>query len=148
MNNMKKNEKLYMAVEDILSNGRKLKFNEINKEIKDVLDEEEYDEKKLRNVLYRQVKVGRIKRNEEGRYYLNNLDINGCEKNSSEQIQQGNPVLTQYILDLLKLCKDKDKKFGRPFDNFSDGELLNVGEAYRFNKEIMDQLKKKLNEVS
>lgn len=147
---MKKNERLYEAIEEALSDGNRLKFSELRSAINEKLSETEYDAKQLRNVLYRQVKIGLLGRDEDGGYFWLNNQSEEPEMNAEngQKCEQNNTikktVLNDYASKMLKICKEWDEKFRNPFDNFSDNELLGAKRAYEFNKQIMKMLKKEL----
>ena len=50
---MRRNELYFDLVEKIFENGQKKEFHEVAEEAITQLGEESYDEKKLRNVIYR-----------------------------------------------------------------------------------------------
>lgn len=65
---MRKNELYYELLEKIFAEGKKKMFCEIAKEAISQLGEE-YEEKKLRNVIYRMKNKGELGKTKDGRYY-------------------------------------------------------------------------------
>lgn len=141
---MKRNEELYNAIRIVLSDKNKLKFGELNTLISTVLCAEKYSEKQLRNVLYRQVKNGTMNRDKEGKYSMNYSIINqGDGKDSviDVTIMRKATILDTYKEDILKICKETEKKLKNPFETFSNDEIVDAKKTYELNKKIMNELK-------
>ena len=66
---MRRNELYFNLVEKIFENGQKKEFHEIAEEAITQLGEENYDEKKLRNLIYRMKNKGELLRTKDGKYY-------------------------------------------------------------------------------
>lgn len=66
---MRRNELYFNLVEKIFENGQKTEFHEIAEEAITQLGEENYDEKKLRNLIYRMKNKGELLRTKDGKYY-------------------------------------------------------------------------------
>lgn len=145
---MKRNDKLYEAIEAAISEKKKCKFAEIEKIVKRVLGEEVYDERQLRNVLYRLVKLGELNKTNEGEYCKNDrvkkADVKKekAKKEDTEEVK----ILNNYIEKIRSICIEEEKKLYNPFDKFSEKEIVEAKKVYELNKKILILLKRNSKE--
>lgn len=135
---MKRNKKLHMTIDNALANDARLKFGELLEIVSREVKEEFTGERQLSNLLYSEVRKGRIIKDEEGKYYLNR-EYYGWNRNvkGGFVIKEHKNPLDTYILKILSVCKIEEEKFKNPFDNFEDEEILFAKRAYEINKKIM-----------
>lgn len=135
---MKKNNKLYDAIGEAL-NRKTCRFNEVENTVKKRMGES-YNERQLRNVLYRQVKIGCLGKNNNGEYYMTEIGYEEFGNNDFKRDDRES-IFTNYIERIKMICLEEEKKLSNPFERFSEKEILDAKRVYELNKRILKLLK-------
>lgn len=142
---MKKNEMLYMIIDETLTK-KSCVFAEIKREVIQKLGEDVYNERQLRNVLCRLVRLEKISKNHKGEYCMASRLIKDCNENSSDEFdfseQKKVKMLEEYKDRMLCVCLEEEKRLKNPFERFSESEIVEAKRVYELNKKIIAMLKK------
>lgn len=126
---MKKNEELHDNIIGILKSGESLTFKEIEVEMKKIVAIGEYDEKQLRNALYRLVAKQKIEKNEDKQYYL-------PEKEKTEPT-----YYNEYTTRIMRIfLEEKRKLLENPFEKFDKESYADALKVYDMNEKFIKML--------
>ena len=158
------NKELYSAIIRILSDSEGMKFGELNEELKRSF-KEEYEYKRLSNLLYRKVGKGELQRNEEGVYSVRRNQKDTEKKNDDLQSEEGCfaqkeendsksggensmgaekevKIFDEYIDNMIEICKDQEKQIDQYASQITFEEFVEIKKTLNLNEEIILLLKK------